>query len=122
MEKHYSEAMAKITHLRQVHKKDSMDYIKNKHLLTKELEWVKKSGSEKVWTLTTKVSFLKAELRDSKEKIRQLESSSAWGQSQVELDWDWSKKLSNLQVQLNNAEQLYNFHQIGWHEEIEGSK
>ena len=76
--------MIEVTHSCQVHKKDFMDYINNKHHLTEELEWAKKLNSEKAWTLTAKASSLKIELKAAQEKIQILEESLAWSSNRTE--------------------------------------
>ena len=43
-----------------------------------------------------------------------MEGSSSWLATQTDRDRDWSKKLSDLQKQLQDAEANYNAYQVGW--------
>ena len=70
--KSYTEANVEISHFRQVHKKDAMDYINKKCHLIEELERVKKLSSDKAWVLSAEIFFLEAKLRGANEKIDRL--------------------------------------------------
>ncbi|EHA8589433.1 hypothetical protein COCNU_scaffold009787G000010 [Cocos nucifera] len=74
--------------LPQVHKKDVVDYINNKHHLTEELERAKKLSSDKAWVLSAKIFSLKAKLHGANEKINRLKQSIVQSQSQEKYDWD----------------------------------
>ena len=83
--------MIEITHLRQAHKKDSMDYIRKKRNFEVELEEIKKRASDKSWMFTSKVRSLEVELNAAREKIQLLKGSSSWSSNNVQYGWDWSK-------------------------------
>ena len=112
--KNCSELTVETTHLCKVHKKELMSFINRKSHLYEELEQVRRLGGEKVWALTAKASSLEVELRATRERIKILEGSSAWSTSRTKYDWDWSKRFSELQNQLQEAEDSYNNYRQGW--------
>ena len=59
------------------------------------------------------------EVETTWEKIGQLEGGSPWFATQAERDRDWSKKFSDLQMQLQDAEANYNAYQTGWYGQVE---
>ena len=91
-----------------------MDYTQKKADFVKELEELQKYASNRSWTQASKISSLEVKLVAAREKIGQLEGSSSWLTTQADHDRDWSKKFSDLQKQLQDAEANYNAYQVGW--------
>ena len=100
LRKSHSEATMEVTCLRNLHKKDCMDYSRKKANFEKELEELRKHASDRSWTQASKISSLEVELAAAREKIGQLEGSSSWLATQAKYDRDWSIKFSDLQKQL----------------------
>ena len=75
LRKSHSKATAKVTHLRDLHKKGFMDYTWKKADFVKELEELQKCVSDRSWTQASKISSLEVELAVAWEKIGPLEGS-----------------------------------------------
>ena len=69
LRKSHSEATVEVTHLRNLHKKDFMDYSRKKANFEKELEELQKRASDRSWTQVSKISSLEVELATAREKI-----------------------------------------------------
>ena len=85
-----------------------MEYTKKIADFITELEELRKYASDRSWTQASKISSLEVELAATREKIGQLEGSSSWLTIQTDRDQDWSKKFSDLQKRLQDAEVNYN--------------
>ena len=78
-----------------------MEYSQRKKNFAKELEEHKKRVSDRIWAQAAKISSLRVELSAAQERIGQLEGSSSWLLARADGDREWSKKVSNLQQQLD---------------------
>ncbi|EHA8590250.1 hypothetical protein COCNU_scaffold016396G000010 [Cocos nucifera] len=67
--KNASEATIKVTHLRNLHRKDSTNFSIRKGSFEKEMAKLRRSASNMSWKLTTKISSLEINLTMVKEKI-----------------------------------------------------
>ena len=118
----HSEAVAEAAHFRSLQVKAIMDYSWRKANFTKKLEECKKSTSDRIWAQEARISALKVELSAAKRKIGQLEGSSSRLLAQVDCDQEWSKKVSDLQQQLQDVEASYDAHQTGWRRQVDEYK
>ena len=62
------------------------------------------------------------ELSAAKGKIGQLEGNSSWLLARVDGDQEWSKKVSDLQRQLQDAEVSHDVHRASWRRQVEEYK
>ena len=69
LRKSHSEATMEVTRLRNLYKKDFIDYIRKKANFMKELEELRKYASDRSWTQASKISSLEVELAATWEKI-----------------------------------------------------
>ena len=115
----HSEATAETTHFRNLHMKWIMEYSRRKADFAKELEECKKSASNRIWAQAAKISALRVELSAAKEKIGQLEGSSSRLLAPADGDREWSKRISALQQQLQDAEMSYDVHRAGWRRQVD---
>ena len=106
----HSEATAEATHFWNLHVKGIMKYSRRKVDFAKELEEHKKSASDRIWAQAAKISTLRVELSAAQERIGQLEGSSSRLLARVDGDREWSKKVSDLQQQLQDVEVSYDVH------------
>ena len=109
----HSEAIAEAIRFRNLYVKEIMEYSRRKANFKKELEEHKKHASHRSWAQASKISSLRAELSAAQEKISQLEGSSSWLSTRADCDQEWSKKFSDLQQQLQDAEANYNAYRAG---------
>ena len=93
----YSEATSEATRFRNLHVKGIMEYSRRKANFEKELKEHKKHASDQIWAQAAKISSLRVELSAAQERIGQLERSSSRLLTQADSDWEWSKKVSDLQ-------------------------
>ncbi|EHA8587121.1 hypothetical protein COCNU_scaffold001459G000030 [Cocos nucifera] len=101
--KNTSEATVEVTHLRNLHKKNSISFSIWKDSFKKEMAELRRSTSDKTWKLMAKISSLEIDLTVAKKKIQLLEETLSWSIDRFRYDWDWSKRFSELQKQLHNA-------------------
>ena len=106
----HSEATAEATHFRNLHVKGIMEYSRRKADFAKELKECKKSASDRIWAQAARISALKVELSAAKGKIGQLEGNSSRLLARVDGDQKWSKKVSDLQQQLQDVEVSHDVH------------
>ena len=102
--------------------KGIMEYNRRKADFMKELEEHKKSASDRIWAQAAKISSLRVELSAAQERIGQLEESSSRLLARVDGDREWSKKISDLQQQLQDAEAGYDAHRAGWRRQVDEYK
>ena len=107
----HSEATTEATYFRNLHVKGIMERKAN---FEKELEEHKKRTSDRSWAQAAKISSLRVELSAAQERISQLEGSSSWLSTRADCDREWSKKVSDLQQQLQEVEANYNAYRAGW--------
>ena len=74
------------------------------------------------WVQAFKISSLGVELSAAREKIGQLEGSSSRLLARADGDPEWSKKVSALQQQLQDAEMSYDVHRAGWRRQVDEYK
>ena len=110
----HSEATAEATHFRNLHMKGIMEYSRRKMNFEKELEEHKKRASDRSRAQAVKISSLRVDLSAAQERISQLEGSSSRLSTQIDCDRKWSKKFSDLQQQLQDAEVSYDAYRAGW--------
>ena len=108
------EATVVATHFQNLYVKEIMEYSWRKANFAKELEEHKKSASDRIWAQAIKISALRVELSAMQERIGQLEGSSSRLLVRADGDREWSKKVSDLQQQLQDAEVSYDVHRVGW--------
>ena len=99
-----------------------MEYSRRKADFAKELAECKKSASDRIWAQAAKISSLKVELSAAMGKIGQLGGSSSRLLARADGDREWSKKVSDLQQQLQDAEVSYDVHRAGWRRQVEEYK
>ena len=113
LRKSHSEVTAEAARFRDLHKKGFMDYTRRKADFVMELEKLRKYASDRSWTQASKISSLEIALAAAQEKIGQLEGSSSRLLARADGDREWSKKVSDLQQQLQDAEVSYDVHRAG---------
>ena len=96
-----------------------MEYTKRKADFITELEELQKCASDRSWTQASKISSLKVELAAAREKIDRLEGSSSRLTVQTDCDQDWSKRFSDLQKWLQDAEVTYDTYRVSWSRQVE---
>ena len=78
--------------------------------------------SDRIWAQAVKISSLRVELSAARERIGQLEGSSSRLLARADGDREWSKKVSDLQQQLQDAEVSYDVHRAGWRRQVDEYK
>ncbi|KAG1367045.1 hypothetical protein COCNU_13G008350 [Cocos nucifera] len=84
--KNASKKTIKVTHLKNLHRKDSSNFSIQKDSFEKEMAKMKRSASNKSWKLTSKIRSLEIDLMVMKKKFQLLEETSSWSTERIRYD------------------------------------
>ena len=88
LRKNASEATKKVTHLRNLHMKDSTSFSIRKGSFERELAELWKNACNNSWALTAKIGSLETQLKAVNEKVQLLKGSLPWSSDKAQFEWD----------------------------------